>query len=66
MALSGGIDTQLLLTGKPEAVRLETRRVMEVLKPSGGYVCTPDQYFPYMPEENILAMWDAAAEWGVY
>jgi uroporphyrinogen decarboxylase len=66
MALWGGIDTQLLFKGTPDAVRQEMIRVFGILKPGGGFVCAPDQYFPNMPEENLKALWDTAREYGVY
>lgn len=66
MALSGGIDTGLILTGTPEQVESEVIRVMEILKPGGGYECGADQYFPDMPKENMDALWRTAREYGRY
>lgn len=66
MALYGAISTDLILRGTPEEVREETIRVLETLKPGGGYVCGPDQGFPYFPEENIKMLWKTAKEYGVY
>lgn len=66
MALCGGIDTYLLQTGTPAKVRQEVIRVMEILKPGGGYICTPDQSIPGIPEENMRALWDTAEEIGRY
>ena len=66
IALSGGIDTHLILTGTPEDVFKEVVRVMEILKPGGGYVCGPDQSFPCFPEENIEMIWNTAREFGRY
>lgn len=66
MGLSGGIDTHILLTGTPEQVREEVIRVMEILKPGGGYECGPDQHIPGIPEENMRMLWDTAREYGRY
>ena len=66
MALDGGIDTHLIMTGTPEDVKKEVIRIMEILKPGGGYICGPDQYFPNMPEENIQALWQTAKDVGRY
>ncbi len=66
MALSGGIDTALLVNGTPEQVRAEVIRVMEFLKPGGGYVCTPDQGIPGIPPGNMEALWQTAREVGRY
>jgi len=66
MALSGAIDTAVLATGTPAQVRAEVARVMETLKPGGGYICGPDQGIPGIPEENIVALWATAKEIGRY
>lgn len=66
MALAGGIDTALLATGTPAQVRAEVLRVMEILKPGGGYLCQPDQGLPGIPEENMRALWETAAQAGRY
>jgi uroporphyrinogen decarboxylase len=66
MALSGGIDTDLLLRGTPVEVREETERVMAILKPGGGYICAPDQAIPGIPAENLYALWSTARAVGRY
>jgi len=65
-ALWGGIDTAVLALGGPEQVRAEVLRVMEILKPRGGWVCAPDQCIPGVPEENMQALWDTARAAGRY
>ena len=66
MALSGGIDAHLIMTGKPDDVRKEVIRVMEILKPGGGYICGLDGGFPDMPEDNIQMYQKTAKEFGIY
>jgi uroporphyrinogen decarboxylase len=66
MALHGAIDTSVLALGTPDQVRAEVARVMEILKPGGGYVCSPDQSIPGIPEENTAALWEAAQQLGRY
>ncbi len=66
MALHGAIDTAVLALGAPEEVRSEVARVMEILKPGGGYICAPDQDIPGIPAENIEALWSTARELGRY
>ena len=66
MALSGAIDSQMLILGTPIEVKAETKRVIEILKPGGGYVCAPDQLMPDMKEENLKALWDTAKALGRY
>jgi len=65
-ALQGGVDSHLLLTGTADEVGRETARVIEILKPGGGYICAPDQGFPNYPPENIEAMYRTAAAMGRY
>jgi uroporphyrinogen decarboxylase len=65
-ALQGAIDTALLVTGTPELVRAEVIRVMEILKPGGGYICGPDQEIPGMKAENLDTLWQTAGEVGKY
>jgi len=66
MALKGGIDTAVLALGTPEDVAYEVTRVMEILKPGGGYICGPDQGIPGIPESNMEALWTTAREIGHY
>jgi uroporphyrinogen decarboxylase len=66
MALSGGIDTSILARGTPEDVRTEVIRVMDILKPGGGYVCGPDQSIPGIPAGNLDALWQTARAIGRY
>jgi len=65
-ALHGGIDTALLVRGTPADVRAEAIRVMDILKPGGGYIVSPDQSIPGIPEENMKALWDTARDAGRY
>ncbi len=65
-ALHGAIDTAVLALGAPDDVRDEVTRVMEMLKPGGGWVCAPDQEIPGVPAENMAALWDTARQLGRY
>lgn len=64
----GGCDTQKTLPkGTPEEVRDEVRRNIEIFAPGGGFVFTPIHNIqPDVPPENIVAMYEAAAEYGWY
>lgn len=66
--LMGGIDTQLLIEGTPEQARVETRRVLEIIMPGGGYVASPSHDFvlPETPVENVLAVYETVGEFGGY
>ncbi len=64
----GGIDTQDVLPhGTPQDVKGDVRRNIEALAPGGGYVFnTVHNIQADVPPENMVAMWDALQEYGVY
>ncbi len=64
----GGIDTQRVLPrGTPADVREEVRRRIADLGPGGGYVLgAVHNIQAEVPVENILAMFEAAREFGRY
>jgi uroporphyrinogen decarboxylase len=68
IVLMGAVDTQLLIEGTPEQARTATRRVLDIMKPGGGYVCSPshDYLLPETPIENVLALYDTVREYGGY
>lgn len=64
----GGIDAQHILPhGTPEQVRDEVRKNLEAFKPGGGYVFNNVHNIQAgVPPENIIALYDAAYEFGGY
>jgi len=64
----GGIDAQHVLPfASPAEVRENVRKNMEAFKPGGGYVFNNVHNIQYgVPPENIVAMFDAAYEFGFY
>lgn len=64
----GGVDTQRVLgTGTPDEVRAEVKRRIEDFKPGGGFIFnTVHNIQGNVPAENLVAMWDAVQEYGVY
>lgn len=64
----GGIDTHKVLPfGTPEDVRGEVKRRIEDLGPGGGYILNSVHNLqPEVPPENIVAMFEAAKEFGKY
>ena len=69
MVFNGGIDSHhVLIDGSPTSVREDTRRVLEIMKPGGGFVAgaSHDWILPETPVENIAAMADAVREFGLY
>ncbi|MDH7499937.1 MAG: uroporphyrinogen decarboxylase family protein [candidate division NC10 bacterium] len=68
MAFWGAIDTHRVLPfGTPEEVRAEVKRRIEDLAPGGGYILNSVHNLqPEVPPENIMAMFEAAKEFGKY
>ena len=67
---NGAIDSQHVLIegGSPGFVREKTRQVLEIMAPGGAYVAgaSHDTILNQTPLENVLAMFDAIEEFGVY
>ncbi len=64
----GGIDAQgVLPTADPQTIREHVRKNLAAFKPGGGYVFNNVHNIQAdVPPENILALFDAAAEFGAY
>ena len=64
----GGIDSQHVLPkASPNDVRRHARRSVEAFKPGGGYVFNNVHNVQAdVPSENLLALFDAAYEFGSY
>jgi len=66
---NGCIDSHhVLIKGTPGSVRERTREVVEIMKPSGGFVAgaSHDSILEETPVENVVAMFDAIREFGGY
>ena len=64
----GGCDTQSVLgKASPEEIRQHVKERLQVFSPGGGYVFNQIHNIQAnVPPENILAMFDAAHEFGAY
>jgi uroporphyrinogen decarboxylase len=64
----GGVDTQEVLPhGTPEEVKEDVRSNIEVLAPGGGFVFnTVHNIQADVPPGNVMAMWEALQQYGVY
>jgi uroporphyrinogen decarboxylase len=64
----GGVDTQgVLPVGTPQQVKDDVRLNVETLAPGGGYVFSAVHNIQAdVPPENLIAMWEALQEFGVY
>jgi uroporphyrinogen decarboxylase len=68
ISFSGAIDTQRVLPeGSVDDVRAEVRRRISELGPGGGYILSSvHSILVDVPPQNVLAMADAAREFGRY
>jgi len=65
--LSGGIPNDLLAFGTPEEVRDRVKKVIEGVAKDGGYICDASAIMQDDTKiENLLAMGEAAREFGQY
>ncbi|MGD9316393.1 MAG: uroporphyrinogen decarboxylase family protein [Anaerolineae bacterium] len=64
----GGVDTQRVLgVASPEEIQGHVRRNIEALAPGGGFVfAAVHDIQANVPPENIMAMWEAWREYGLY
>ena len=66
---NGAIDSHhVLIDGTVEMVKEETRKVLEIMMPGGGYIggASHDTILEETPVENVLAMFDTIKEFGQY
>jgi uroporphyrinogen decarboxylase len=68
LTFCGGIDTQRLLPyGTLEEVKKGVKKTIEIYAPDGGYILGPSHNIePDTSPENIVAMYEAAQEYGRY
>jgi hypothetical protein len=65
--LSGGIPNWMLARGKPEDVRQQVRKVIEIAAGDGGYILDASAIVQNDATiENLRAMSDAGREFGIY
>lgn len=63
---NGAIDSHhVLINGNPASVRQAVQETLRIMAPGGGYVAgaSHDYILEETPVENVLAMFDAVAEW---
>ena len=66
---NGCIDSHhVLIEGTEASVRAATREVLEIMMPGGGFIAgaSHDWILEETPVENVLAMFDAVADFGRY
>ncbi|NOQ19065.1 MAG: uroporphyrinogen decarboxylase, partial [Desulfobacterales bacterium] len=64
----GAMDTtEILPNGTVDDVRNEVRKIIRDLAPAGGFVlASVHNLQPDIPPENIIAMFEAASQYGKY
>lgn len=64
----GGIESQRILpSGSVQEVKDETRRMLDIFMPGGGFVFAPVHAIQYdVPPDNLIAMWETVKEHGRY
>jgi uroporphyrinogen decarboxylase len=68
LCFHGGFDTQGVLPfGTTEEIEAEVKRVIDALKPNGGYIFSAAHNIQSdVPAQNVLAMYQSARRLGVY
>lgn len=64
----GGVNTQSTLkNARPDQVKDEVKRIIDIMAPGGGFVFAPVHNIQEdVPPENFWAMWDTLMEYGKY
>jgi uroporphyrinogen-III decarboxylase len=65
-SLEGNLPTSLLVTGAPQEVKEHCRKLIEVCGKGGGYILACGASVNNPRVENLIAMVEAAREYGVY
>nr|WP_277998730.1 uroporphyrinogen decarboxylase family protein [Moorella sulfitireducens] len=68
LCLMGNFDLNLLATGTPETITAAARQLLLAASPGGGYIFSTSGGIlsAGLPPENVLALYRATAEYGVY
>jgi hypothetical protein len=64
--IEGNVPSSLLVTGSPQDVKEHCRRLIEVCGAGGGYILAGGASIENPKLENLIAMAEAAKEYGVY
>ncbi len=64
--LMGNIPTSLLITGRPDEVKMHCKKLIETAGKGGGYILAPGATADESKVENLKALLEAAKEYGVY
>jgi uroporphyrinogen decarboxylase len=66
IALDGGVSHKVLVSGSPKQVKDETRRVLDIFGPDGGFIVGPSQVLTEdIPVDNIISMFETALNYKI-
>jgi len=64
--ISGGFSTNILQFGKPEQVKDEVKRLLDICAPGGGFIFETSSALSHVKRENVEAMFETVREYGKY
>ncbi|MBR2328717.1 MAG: hypothetical protein IKA58_02400 [Clostridia bacterium] len=64
--ISGGFSTNILQFGKPEQVKDEVKRLLDICAPGGGFIFETSSALSHVKRENVEAMFETVKEYGKY
>lgn len=64
--VAGNFDTNLLMYGTPEEVTEETKRLLDICAPGGGYMMSNAISLDNAKKENLAAWYEAVEKYGKY
>ncbi len=64
--ISGSFNTNLLQFGTEDEVRDETKRLLDICAPGGGFIFATGSGLSHVKRENVVAMFDTVREFGKY
>ena len=64
--IAGNFDTGLLMHGTKEAVVEETKRLLDICAPGGGYIMSNSMSVDQCKRENLIAWYEATMKYGQY
>ena len=64
--IAGNLDTGLLMHGTPEAVTEETKRLLDICAPGGGYIMSNSISLDNCKRENLIAWRQTVSDCGKY
>jgi uroporphyrinogen-III decarboxylase len=64
--IAGNVPSSMIMTGTPDAIKAECRKLIEACAPGGGYILAAGASVEKGDISNLKAMMEAAKEYGTY